>query len=43
MSAPLVADIDDIHECLCISEFIQRIEEKHENARLASHFIAFMQ
>ena len=28
MSAPLVADIEDIHECSCFIEFIKQVEEK---------------
>ena len=28
MSAPRVADIEDLHECQCFIEFIKRVGEK---------------
>ena len=44
MSAPLVADIEDIlHECSCFIEFIKQVREKRYNVRLAEHFISLSQ
>ena len=32
-----------LHECSCFIEFIKRVEKKRSNARLAEHFICFLQ
>ena len=30
-----------LHECSCIIEVIEQVEEKRSNVRLTEHFIAF--
>ena len=32
-----------LHECSCFIEFIKQVKEERYNARLAEHFIAFLQ